>query len=327
MDVRQIREMGTYETGEPVRQKHTAIGKYAPPAEETEDYRQFWALFSAPEIEQLYIVGSFNSWMPIPLIKGVPSTVQSSPVRQAADTPSANFTSITYGAMAKGQDMPTPKLLGQAGGFGPASPVENIDSAKNLLNRSKFPVKSADPKEVEIHKLSLFMKPGRHHFYFVKKGKYFMLSQDFKIELYKQTNIRMNYVDVQARDWRLNAPLVNRDDEWAELCGESDEEEEIFDKAKSVFKNFKLDTEATLRRSFENDWKLAKMSKAVKDKEDLAKVKTLLSCLYQRLKNLWLAMVCDSAYPNFSFNDYSVWAQRCNFVSKEGVGLADLDTV
>ena len=42
-------------------------GPVLPPAEEAEDYKQFWALFQAPEIEQLYIVGSFNSWMPIPV--------------------------------------------------------------------------------------------------------------------------------------------------------------------------------------------------------------------------------------------------------------------
>ena len=59
--------------------------------------------------------------------------------------------------------------------------------------------KPADPKDTETHKLSMFVKPGRHHFYFVKKGKYFMLSQDFKTEVYKETNIRMNYLEVVGR--------------------------------------------------------------------------------------------------------------------------------
>ena len=52
---------------------------------------------------------------------------------------------------------------------------ENLDSAKNLM-RPKTMGKPADPKDTETHKLSMFVKPGRHHFYFVKKGKYFMLS-------------------------------------------------------------------------------------------------------------------------------------------------------
>ena len=42
--------------------------------------------------------------------------------------------------------------------------------------RPKTMGKPADPKDTETHKLSMFVKPGRHHFYFVKKGKYFMLS-------------------------------------------------------------------------------------------------------------------------------------------------------
>ena len=137
----------------------------------------------------------------------------------------------------------------------------------------------------------------------------------------------MNYIDVPARGWKLTDPLLDRDDEWQELAAPSDDEEELFDKQKSVFRTYKLDTEASLRRSFENDWKLAKIPKLVKDKEELAKVKNLLGSLYPRLKNMFLAMACDSAYPNFSFNDYSVWCQRCNFLAKEHVGLADLDTV
>ena len=154
-----------------------------------------------------------------------------------------------------------------------------------------------------------------------------MLSQDFATETYKETNVRMNYVDVAARAWRLQEPLVPRDLEWAELAAPSDDEEEIFDKAKSVFRNFKLDGEAVLRRAFENDWQLTKIPKLVKDKEELAKVKNLLGSLYPRLKNLFLAEACDSAYPNVGLNDYAVWCRRCNFLAKEHVGLADLDTV
>ena len=40
----------------------------------------------------------------------------------------------------------------------------------------------------------------------------------------------MNYVEVQPRGWKINDPLVDRDDEWKEIVDASDEDDEIFDK-------------------------------------------------------------------------------------------------
>lgn len=36
---------------------------------------------------------------------------------------------------------------------------------------------------------NLFCKPGKHFFFFIRKGKHFMLSNKFGIERYKQTNL------------------------------------------------------------------------------------------------------------------------------------------
>ena len=294
----------------PQRKRHLAVvGKYAPLDEEKQNYEQYDALFEALEIEQLYIIGSFNGWLPIPMIKGLVSS---------------------SGRMTSQQT----ELLGQNTGFSSAGDEKGPNTApKNdrkvppgKLSKAAATMKS-DPRDSKIHKLSLFMKPGRHHFFFVRKGRTFMLSQEYDTECYKETNLKMNYIDVERRGWRINPPPVNRDDEWKDMIDESDDEEEVFDKAKSVFKNFKTDTEALLRRSFENDWRLTKIPKLVKDKEELHRVKVYLGSIYPRLKNMFLALACDSAYPNFSFNDYSVWCQKCTFLNKEQVGLADLDNV
>ena len=137
----------------------------------------------------------------------------------------------------------------------------------------------------------------------------------------------MNYVDVPKRGWKIGAAPVDRDKEWQDAVDKSDCEEEGFEKGKSVFKGFKVDTDASLRKAFENDWKLTKVPKLVKDKEELEQIKELLKGEYPRLKNMWLAMTCESSYPNVSSNDYAVWCQRCNFLSKEGVSGAELDTV
>ena len=142
------------------------------------NYAQYDALFdSSLETEQLYIVGSFNSWLPIPMIKGLVSAT---------------------GRMTSQQT----ELLGQNTGFSSAdNDNKNIDDKKNTrvtvgkLSKTSVKVES-DPKDTKQHKLSLFMRPGRHHFFFVKKGKTFMLSQEYDTELYKETNIKMNYIEV-----------------------------------------------------------------------------------------------------------------------------------
>lgn len=37
--------------------------------------------------------------------------------------------------------------------------------------------------------LNCFSRPGRHHFFFIRSGKHFMLSSSYPVEKYKQTNI------------------------------------------------------------------------------------------------------------------------------------------
>ena len=58
------------ESHAPQRRKHVAVvGKYAPLNEPKQNYEQYDALIDeALEIDQLYIIGSFNSWLPMPMI-------------------------------------------------------------------------------------------------------------------------------------------------------------------------------------------------------------------------------------------------------------------
>ena len=41
-----------------------------------------------------------------------------------------------------------------------------------------------------------------------------MLSTKYEIEVYKETNIKMNYIEVDKRGWRIAEPIVSRDEEW-----------------------------------------------------------------------------------------------------------------
>ena len=48
---------------------------------------------------------------------------------------------------------------------------------------------------------------------------------------------------------------------------------------------------------FENDFRLTKIPKIVKDKDQLQKVKTSLLEHYAFIKNMYLALTCNSVYP------------------------------
>ena len=136
-----------------------------------------------------------------------------------------------------------------------------------------------DQKKFEAH---LFCRPGKHHFFFIRKGKHFMLSSQYATEKYKETNVTMNVIEVLERGWKIDAPMVDRDTEWRELADLVENGGEIFDKQRSVFRTYKLDTPALLEKMFENDLKMTKIPAKIKDKykDQLEKVKTAMFDLY-----------------------------------------------
>ena len=77
----------------------------------------------------------------------------------------------------------------------------------------------------------------------------------------------MNYIDVSERGWKIERPMVDRDEEWRLLAEQTESGNHTFDKNRSVFANFKLDTPARLKTMFENDLKLTKIPNKVKDKD------------------------------------------------------------
>ena len=55
-----------------------------------------------------------------------------------------------------------------------------------------------------------FIPPGAHYFYFVKDGQFFCLSSQFLVETYPGTNLRMNTVLVEERDWNIDFTLEEK---------------------------------------------------------------------------------------------------------------------
>lgn len=135
----------------------------------------------------------------------------------------------------------------------------------------------------------------------------------------------MNYVVVGERGWRIEKPMVDRDDEWRELADQVHDGSELFDKQRSVFRSYKLDTPSLLAKMFENDLRLTKIPAKIKDKDQLAKVKQALLELYPQIKNVFLCLSCDSQYPAINKQDFDIWAGHCRLLERPGVDDAKIN--
>ena len=105
----------------------------------------------------------------------------------------------------------------------------------------------------------------------------------------------MNYIEVAERGWKIEQAMVDRDTEWRELADVAQDGSESFDKQRSVFRTFKLDTPQFLEKMFENDLKITKIPQKIKDKykDQLDKVKTAMLDLYPTIKNMFLMLSCN----------------------------------
>ena len=77
----------------------------------------------------------------------------------------------------------------------------------------------------------------------------------------------MNYVEVSERGWKIDKPMLDRDTEWREIADQVEDGAHSFDKQRSVFRTFKLDTPQLLEEMFHNDIKLTKIPSKIKDKD------------------------------------------------------------
>lgn len=137
--------------------------------------------------ETIYIVGSFNDWMPVRL---------------------KTLRELTFEKL---------------------NPDEPIPKATFVLDNL-------------IHLHANFMQPGKHFFYFVKEEGTIILSPSYEVVRFKTTNVFLNQVTVRPRV--MDFDTVN-------LVKGGDEEEAVFMKDRSVFKDFKDDTKQYLRKCFE----------------------------------------------------------------------------
>ena len=107
-----------------------------------------------------------------------------------------------------------------------------------------------------------------------------------------------------------------------------DDQEEVFIKDRSVFRDYRDDTKPFLRKCFEQDIIYSKILRAVKgDVEIFEDIQLVLFKHYVKLNNIFLFYIGTSSYPTIGMNDFTSWARHCNMVDDKWLNLAALDRI
>lgn len=118
----------------------------------------------------------------------------------------------------------------------------------------------------------------------------------------------MNEIEIKKRDWKLSEIKSKFND---------DDEEDKFDKNKSVFRLLRDDTNDVLKKMFELDFNYSKINRVIKhDEEELYKVKSILWKNYRQIKNIYVNGIVNSEYPVITWNDFTIICNKCKIVDK-----------
>lgn len=98
-----------------------------------------------------------------------------------------------------------------------------------------------------------------------------------------------------------------------------------FNKASSVFARWKADTEEMLNKMVENDINSSKLSRFLKgNEEEIENIKKVFKKDFAKVKNIFLYYASISTYPRISWNDFTLFVNKCQIVDKNLI-LATVD--
>ena len=164
-----------------------------------------------------------------------------------------------------------------------------------------------------------YVAPGKHHFYFVAEEGSIILSPNYQLVRFKETNVFFNQIEIKPLSIEFDA--VN-------IVKGGDDDEVVFLKDRSIFRDYKDDTKPYLKKCFEQDMAYGKISRAVKgDEESLSLISDILWANYIKLNNIFLYYIGYSSYPTISMNDFTSWAKNCDLVDGKWIDLAALDRI
>lgn len=104
------------------------------------------------------------------------------------------------------------------------------------------------------------MPPGRHYFYFLRSGSYYFLSPKFDIVRFKDTHICLNQIVVNERHQPLAEHKIKKNKEAYE--------DRRFNKERSVFKAWKEENDAILKKMYQSDMSYSKLHRILKNNQE-----------------------------------------------------------
>jgi len=145
--------------------------------------------------------------------------------------------------------------------------------------------------------------PGHHFFYLIEEKSDMFLSPKYEVVRFKKTNIFLNRITIKARlDDNLDTIHVAKN---------VAVEEAVFMKDRSVFREYKEDTEPWLRKCFDQDIKYSKVGKLFKkDPVTCEKIKDCLFEHYAKLIDIFDFYSGTSNFPRISYNDITSFANH-----------------
>jgi len=97
-------------------------------------------------------------------------------------------------------------------------------------------------------------------------------------------------------------------------------------KDRSVFKDYRDDNVAHLKKCFEQDVEFSKLPRLFKKEQDEFKqVKECLFVHYEKIINIFAFYVGISSYPTISLNDFTSFAHYTKILDNKYINLASLD--
>lgn len=106
------------------------------------------------------------------------------------------------------------------------------------------------------------------------------------------------------------------------------EAEPEWDWSKSIFKNYKIDTESTLKKCFEYDWARLKLPKVIKNPDELAAVKPILQQHYKRIRETYKSYAgvnpCNNV-PSIGSNALSDIVQKAGILQDGKINSSAID--
>ena len=103
------------------------------------------------------------------------------------------------------------------------------------------------------------------------------------------------------------------------------------EKERSVFKDFREDTQVILQKCFDEDFSFSKIPKTIKKTgaefdSEVERIKEILMVHYARITNIfYFYSGCSSTYPMLSMNDFTSFAKLTGILDHDVISLAALD--